>query len=79
MPNPLPPATRLSEFLCIGCGKQPDEIEEYVEMGKAEDMSPDEFVRREEGTLNRDNGHFLCTECYVAAGMPSNPFGWVAP
>jgi hypothetical protein len=28
-------------------------------------------VREEEGTYNPANGHFLCTHCYIAAGMPS--------
>jgi hypothetical protein len=42
-------------------------------------MTPDDFVREEEGTFNRSNGHFLCTDCYIAAGMPSSPEGWVAP
>ena len=65
--------------LCIGCGKHPDELEEYVEIAKEEGMTPDEFVRKEEGTYNRENGHFLCTPCYAKAGMPSSPRGWVAP
>ena len=37
------------------------------------------YVRRGEGTYNRDNGHFLCTPCYIKAGMPSSPRGWRAP
>jgi hypothetical protein len=41
-------------------------------------MTPDDFVWREEGTLNRETGHFLCTSCYIKAGMPSSPRGWVA-
>lgn len=65
--------------ICIGCGKTPEQIEEYVEMGKVEDMTPDEFVRGEEGTYNRANGHFACTACYIAMGEPSSPRGWVAP
>ena len=64
--------------LCIGCGKHPDELEEYVEIAKEEGMTPDEFVRKEEGTYNRENGHFLCTPCYAKAGMPSSPRGWIA-
>lgn len=67
------------EPLCIGCNKHPGEIEEYVEIAKEEKMTPDDFVREEEGTYNPDNGHFLCTTCYARAGMPSSPRGWVAP
>lgn len=70
------------ELICTGCNKRPDEIEEYKEMAKEAGITPDEFVKSEEGTLNKTNGHFLCTDCYIAAGMPSNHYpgpGWVAP
>lgn len=69
------------EPLCIGCSKTPDQIEEYVEAAAEEDMTPDEYVRCEEGTYNRANGHFACTPCYIAMGMPSRPYPqtWVAP
>lgn len=36
-------------------------------------------VQSEEGTYNPLNGHFLCDECYIKAGMPSSPHGWVCP
>ena len=65
--------------ICIGCGKHPAEIDEYSDIEIRENMTADEFVRREEGTYNRKNGHFLCTLCYYDAGMPSSPKGWVAP
>ena len=61
------------------CKRKPSEIEEYVQMAKAEDTSPDEFVLQEEGTLNPRNGHFACTECYIKIGQPSSPTGWVMP
>lgn len=73
----------LPKPMCIGCNKHPEDIEEYSQemienvMGKP--MSADDFVRLEEGTYNPENGHFTCTNCYVAAGMPSSPRGWVAP
>lgn len=66
-------------MICIGCNKSPGEIEEYVEMANEEGCTPDEYVRREEGTYNRENGHFACTDCYCDMGMPSSPRGWVAP
>jgi hypothetical protein len=65
--------------ICTGCNKHPDKIEEYIEMAENEEMTPDEYVRHEEGTYNRANGHFLCTMCYIRAGQPSSPRGWVAP
>lgn len=67
------------KIVCAYCDKTPAEIEEYVEMAKLEEMSPDEYVQREEGTYNRENGHFACTSCYIKSGMPSSPRGWVAP
>ena len=67
------------ELICIGCRKAPHEISEYVDAAREDDVSPARYVATEEGTLNPENGHFACTECYVAMGMPSSPSGWVAP
>ena len=69
------------EPLCTGCNKHPEEIEEFVEAAKEEAMTPAEYVRKEEGTYNQANGHFLCTVCYIEAGMPSRPYpdSWKAP
>jgi hypothetical protein len=69
----------MSEPLCTGCNKLASQIEEYVDIAKEESMSPADYVRSEEGTYNRETNHFLCTDCYVNAGMPSTPRGWVAP
>jgi hypothetical protein len=67
--------------VCIGCGKHPHELSEYVDAAREDGRGDaDAYVRREEGTYNRENGHFLCTLCYVKAGMPSRPGrGWKAP
>ena len=67
--------------ICIGCGKRPDEIEEYVDgaLNYGRKITPDEYVRREEGTYNPANGRFACTDCYFKMGMPSSPRGWVVP
>ena len=67
------------QLICVGCGKTPKELDEYVEFSKAEGMTPDQYVIKEEGTYNSENGHFLCTECYFKAGMPSSAEGWKAP
>lgn len=70
----------LPKPLCIGCNKPPEQLEEYVTLSQEEGLSPDEYVRREEGTYNRENGHFLCTLCYFKAGCPTAPgSGWKAP
>ena len=67
-----------SNPLCIGCGRSPLEIPEYVQ-NPDDDPDPIHYVRQNEGTYNRNNGHFACTECYIKLGMPSRPWGWVAP
>lgn len=66
-------------YRCIGCRKQPHEIPEYIEAAADEDMTADQYVASEEATLNRENGHFACTDCYIQMGMPSSPRGWIAP
>lgn len=67
--------------ICVGCHKHPSEIDEYVEGAADEEITPDEYARTEEGTYNAENGHFLCTSCYIKAGMPSLPFPnkWITP
>jgi len=67
------------DLICIGCGRPPAEITEYIVSGREENMTPDEFVWAEEGTLNPVNGHFACTRCYISMGMPSTQRGWRAP
>jgi hypothetical protein len=45
-------------------------------------VSPQEridYVIENEGTYNRNNGHFLCDTCYIKAGQPSSPRGWKCP
>lgn len=67
--------------ICQGCKKQPNEIDEYIEAAADRGMSAAAFVRVEEGTYNSANGHFLCTDCYIKAGMPalSYPKRWICP
>lgn len=65
--------------VCIGCRRVPAAIHECVEAARGIGFTPDDYMRREEGTYNRENGHFLCTSCYITAGMPSSPIGWKAP
>jgi hypothetical protein len=69
----------MDEPICIGCNKQPHELNEYVDAAQECGLFPADYVRREEGTYNPRNGHFLCTFCYIKAGMPSSPRGWIAP
>jgi hypothetical protein len=55
---------------CKICRKQPHEISEYVDAAEVEGVTPEEYVRSEEGTYNRATGLFYCTNCYIAIGMP---------
>ena len=50
---------------CVGCGRQPFEIDEYVDNEYG--MAPGEYVRKYEGTYNPRNGHFWCTACYIVS------------
>lgn len=65
---------------CFRCLKTPDQIPEYAEIAAEEGMSPEDYVRSEEGTFNPETQTFACTSCYIAIGMPSAPWpGWKAP
>lgn len=66
------------KLICVGCNKTPSELSCYTYMLE-DGETADEFVWENEGTLNRENGHFLCDDCYIKAGMPSSPTGWRAP
>lgn len=76
---------------CNGCNKRPAQLG-YKTYRTDEDGEPltevdgtllyandDDYVWKEEGTLNRTNGHFLCDACYIKAGSPTSRYGWKAP
>lgn len=70
--------------ICTGCNKTPKELEDFEDWEDQGFESADDMCRQEEGTYNHENGHFLCTPCYIDAGMPANHYagpgsGWVAP
>ena len=67
------------DLVCYRCRRAPAEITEYVTAAVNEGVTPEAYVWVEEGTLNRSNGYFCCTECYIGVGMPSSPQGWKAP
>lgn len=64
---------KVIEPICIGCNKPPEEIPEYIAMGRAEGMTPTEFVLDEEpiGVWGKGPNKFYCTDCYIKAGQPS--------
>lgn len=56
---------------CKGCGKTPEELQEYKELAEVNGYeSAEQAVRMEEGTFDPSTGLFYCTACYVKAGMP---------
>lgn len=63
------------------CQRYADEIDEYVLFAAPENGydDPNQFVIEQEGTYNSVNGHFLCTECYIAEGLPVATSGWKCP
>lgn len=68
----------MKSLQCGLCRRRPEDIEVYAELAKAVDLTADEYVWQEEGTLDRATGVFLCDSCYISAGMPSSPTGWTA-
>lgn len=87
--HPADPAEYLPHLpiqpFCTGCKRIPEEIGDIVALAHMDGMTPSAWVRAEEGTFNPANGHFLCDECYIRAGMPAGADGhggpgrWVAP
>lgn len=64
--NPIPsPRIR-----CAGCGEIPEKIPEYKNLARINQIPPAEVVKRYEGTYNPKTHRFLCSECYIKAGMP---------
>lgn len=57
---------------CPYCDKQPHEIEEYKIYAKLDNVTPEQFVIKEEGTYDHRTKLFCCTICYVTIGAPTN-------
>ncbi len=55
---------------CLGCGFRPKDRKEYIVFSEDCGCTPEEYVIREEGTYDPGTGTFLCTDCYIKAGMP---------
>lgn len=64
---------------CIDCGKKPEEIKYIVNNAKADKVTPDEWIKENEGTFNRENNKFYCDPCYIAAGTPLGKAGAEQP
>lgn len=70
-------ATCPPEPHCFRCGRTADEA--FRIEAEVEEITPELFAVREEGTYNRVTNHFACDGCYIAIGMPASERGWVAP
>ncbi|MDD9148130.1 hypothetical protein OYT88_06160 [Sporolactobacillus sp. CQH2019] len=60
---------------CAGCGERPEQIPEYRDRAREEPESfnsAQEVVLLDEGTFDPNTRLFLCTDCYIKAGMPLN-------
>lgn len=58
------------EMRCKVCNKKPSELKEYIIEAEDCECTPEEYVRYNEGTFNRETGLFYCTECYIKVGLP---------
>ena len=59
-------------MICPYCNRKPNEIPEYVEQANKLEMSPNEYVRMDEGTYHVQTDLFCCSDCYFSQGMPLN-------
>lgn len=67
---------------CMDCGRRGDQMREYqietaAELGRSSTDDLDiqdveDWLWRNEGTLERTSGLFVCTACYIKRGMPLN-------
>lgn len=70
------------EPYCFRCGKPASSFSEYSDSwidSQTSFTSRADYVRQEEGTYNPETNRFACDVCYIAIGMPTGPYGWVAP
>lgn len=66
-----------AKLICLTCMKHPRDLEEYRQMARENQMSPEGFVWMYEGTLDRTTGKFLCTPChevYIQAKASATSF-----
>lgn len=69
--QPVPDEAEANHLRCGRCGRAPWQLTEFVDAAAVNGVSPNEYVRDEEGTYDPASNRFLCTECYVAVGQPS--------
>ncbi|NBJ71020.1 hypothetical protein [Clostridium sp. 1xD42-85] len=57
---------------CPFCKRAPRDIPEYIEQANFNEMSPNDYVRMDEGTYHAETDLFCCTDCYIKIGSPLN-------
>lgn len=67
---PIPPSDE--DIHCPECKKDPTELKEIQFHAEQEEMSEFQFIKEMDGTYCKHTGLFLCTDCYIKLGMPSN-------
>lgn len=55
---------------CSICNREPKDILEYKMASDENGISPEEYIKQEEGTYNPLHKIFYCTNCYISIGMP---------
>jgi hypothetical protein len=61
--------TAKQEPYCRYCEKHASEILEYRMFAAEEGISPEEYIKEQEGTYDEDSNTFVCTDCYIRRGM----------
>ena len=62
----------MEKLKCPYCDREPVNIPEYVQGAEMEEMTPEQYVKSEEGTYCKKHNLFVCTDCYIRIGMPLN-------
>lgn len=57
---------------CKVCKRQASEIGEYLDGSSIEGLSISDYVKTYEGTYDSSSDSFICTDCYIRIGQPSN-------
>lgn len=60
-----------STVICGSCKRPPETMDEYILAARENGTTPTKFVKREEGTFDKDTGLFFCTDCYITLGCPT--------
>lgn len=55
---------------CVNCGRTPDQIKEYIELGHKLKVHPTIAVEQEDATYDPETHYFCCGECFELLGNP---------